>query len=101
MCLTLRYMVGFGLWNIDNVYCDHLKNIRSLSPVFAAPFTQLHGWWHLLAGYATHLHIQLCIHRRQLFLDETVEFRTSWIGIEAVRPKKYLAKDSKVEKKSN
>ena len=35
---------------------------------YLAPFTQLHGWWHLLAGYATYLHILACIQQRLYFL---------------------------------
>ena len=91
-------MLGFGLWNIDNVYCDRLKKIRGVLGL-AAPLTQLHAWWHLLAGYATHLHIQSCILQRALFLNEDIMFRMSWIGIIAERPA-LLAKDERA-KKSN
>ena len=80
-----RYLFGFFLWNIDNIYCDNLKSIRSQMPYTLTPLTQLHGWWHILAGYATHLHIQNSIHHRQLFLQEPVSMEITWMGIEASR----------------
>ena len=88
---NFRYAVGFILWNIDNGFCNQLQRLRMSTGPKLAPITQLHGWWHLLAGYATHLHIQSCIHHRQRFLKDDVTFKVSWIGIEAQRqeqPKK-------------
>ena len=82
----LMYLLGFLLWNIDNKMCSSLKSIRSsMSNPGLTPITQLHGWWHILAGYATHLHIQSCIHHRQTYLKEDVEFCLTWIGLETVR----------------
>ena len=80
------YILGFILWNIDNEMCQSLQKIRSqIYPEGLTPLTQLHGWWHLLAGYATHLHIQSCIHHRQIYLKEEVEFQLTWIGLEVKR----------------
>ena len=80
------YILGFILWNIDNEMCQSLQKIRSqIYPEGLTPLTQLHGWWHLLAGYATHLHIQSCIHHRQIYLKEEVEFKLTWIGLEVKR----------------
>ena len=47
---------------------------------FASPLTQLHGWWHLFAGYATYLHIISCIYHRQKFLKRDAKFQLCWIG---------------------
>ena len=76
-----RYTLGFILWNIDNHFCPRITQLRdSLRPAPTAaeadsphplrglldlsPLTQLHGWWHLLAGYGTYVHIVFCIHNR-------------------------------------
>merc|ERR1719215_2458586 len=88
------FMYGFAFvfWNIDNIFCDNLKLIRSSMTSYnfggLTPLTQLHGWWHLCAGYATHLHIQGCIYHRQVFLRDKIEFQITWMGIEAKRPLK-------------
>ena len=87
--LFFRYLFGFFLWNIDNIFCGNLTSIRTdfLGPKFgfATPLTQLHGWWHLLAGYATYRHILFCIHHRQIYLNEKNTFVTQkWIGLSVV-----------------
>ena len=53
------------------------------------PLTQLHGWWHIFAGYASYLHIVFCLHHRQIFLKErsTLTFQP-WIGITIERESK-------------
>jgi len=63
-----RYLLGFALWNVDIAFCSSLRRFRSsLSPgtaAFLGPITQLHGWWHILAGYATYLQILSVAHHR-------------------------------------
>lgn len=47
-----------------------------------APFTQLHGWWHVLAGYSSYMHIIYCLHHRQIFLKQNSKLTIQpWIGI--------------------
>ena len=59
------------LWSVDNLACDKLEVLRKTSQLaFLAPFTQLHGWWHALAGYATYMHIVFCICHRQFYLNK-------------------------------
>ena len=46
------------------------------------PFTQLHGWWHVLAGYSSYIHIIYCLHHRQTFLKQNTKITIQpWIGI--------------------
>lgn len=60
-----RYLGGFIVWNIDNFFCSSLRGLReSNMPSGLKPLTQLHGWWHVLAGYATYMHILHCIFYR-------------------------------------
>ena len=58
------------LWTVDNLACDQLETLRRGPLAFLAPLTQLHGWWHGLAGYATYMHIVFCICHRQFYLDK-------------------------------
>ena len=76
--LIYFYCVGFFvqimavlLWSLDNLACDQLEALRR-GPLtaFLGPLTQLHGWWHALAGYATYMHIVFCICHRQYYLNK-------------------------------
>lgn len=61
------YYGGFTLWLVDNFCCDSLRILRSTTlPIFISPFTQLHAWWHFMAGYGAYLHILFCAHSRIL-----------------------------------
>ena len=53
----LMYLTGFILWNIDNHFCPQIEGLRASLPGPARPLTQLHGWWHVCAGYATYLQV--------------------------------------------
>ena len=60
------------------------------------PFTQLHGWWHIFAGYSSYLHVIFCLHHRQIFLQEKTTLKCQpWIGItiERVDTKKLSQSD--------
>ena len=46
-----------------------------------SPLTQLHGWWHLMAGYATYVQILNCIQYRLQFLGIEHSIEVSWIGV--------------------
>jgi hypothetical protein len=46
---------GFGIWNIDNIFCHQLRTIRDfLGPVLGM-VVQGHGFWHLMTGYGSYL----------------------------------------------
>ena len=54
----LFQLIAAFVWCVDNLVCDQLEATRQgLVPTFLSPLTQLHGWWHVLAGYATYMHI--------------------------------------------
>ncbi|KAG8776846.1 hypothetical protein FRC12_000673 [Ceratobasidium sp. 428] len=62
---ALMFVLAFGIWNIDNMFCDVWTTIRTqfwegiAGPSFKTPsvvaavvgaVTQGHAWWHLLTG---------------------------------------------------
>ncbi|XP_056100456.1 alkaline ceramidase 3 [Rhinichthys klamathensis goyatoka] len=70
LCFTSLtvFLLGFVLWNIDNIMCDSLRATRQrLPPVFGA-VTQLHAWWHILTGLGSYLHILLSLQIRSTYL---------------------------------
>lgn len=63
---VLMFLLAFGIWNIDNAFCDAWTGIRAKlwgsvsEPSFETPslwaaavgaVTQGHAWWHLLTGF--------------------------------------------------
>ena len=81
------WAVGAILWNIDYNLCNEITHLRekklgSNEPLkYLSPLTQLHGWWHLMAGYGTYLHILNCIQHRLNYLGIGYSLKTSWAGV--------------------
>ncbi|XP_039251628.2 alkaline ceramidase 3-like [Styela clava] len=60
------YLIGFILWNVDNICCNSVRLMRyNVDPGYE-PVTQLHAWWHLFSGAATSLQIVFCAYARAL-----------------------------------
>lgn len=110
------YTLGFILWNIDNHFCPRITQLRdSLRPapttaeadsphplrglLDLSPLTQLHGWWHLLAGYGTYVHIVFCIHNRLIYLNLDCSLVPSWLVGVKITNNNYMKKSvaSKVQ----
>lgn len=76
------YYCGFGLWCIDNFACEWLRGLRTETlPAVLSPLTQLHAWWHFMAGYGAYLHILFCAHSRSLHRNggsEPLTVRFTW-----------------------
>ena len=79
--------IAFLLWNIDNNFCGQLRstreNVMKLNPLLShlTPLTQLHGWWHVLSGYAFYLQIFACLQQRLLFLNIEHSVDENWLGL--------------------
>ena len=77
-------LIGFICWNVDNLYCSQVTSIREKTfrsnqgLKYLSPITQLHGWWHLFAGFATYAQILSCIQQRLLFLNVKHSLETKW-----------------------
>ncbi|XP_041351770.1 alkaline ceramidase 3-like [Gigantopelta aegis] len=74
----LTYFFGFFLWNIDNKFCGYLTHLRHdvLGPL--GPITELHAWWHVLAGSGTYLSLLFLTHTRYLFLRRNPKIKFFW-----------------------
>ncbi|KFO38416.1 Alkaline ceramidase 3 [Fukomys damarensis] len=62
------FLLGFLLWNIDNIFCDSLRNFRKKMPPILGVTTQFHAWWHILTGLGSYLHILFSLYTRTLYL---------------------------------
>lgn len=62
------FLLGFVLWNIDNLLCSSLRASRQALPVGVGVVTQFHAWWHLLTGFGSYLHILLSLQIRSTYL---------------------------------
>ncbi|XP_023335409.1 alkaline ceramidase 3 [Eurytemora carolleeae] len=81
---TALYAVAFLIWNIDNHFCSHLQEFRKGKSTGVAALSQLHAWWHLLAGYSTYLHILFSSHFRLSMLKRNPKFVICPIGLSVV-----------------
>jgi len=86
----LMYGTGFLLWNLENELCPLVQGARAALPPLLAPLTQLHGWWHLLAGYATYMNIQFCLYHRLHHLHMEPSYTTDLMGVavQATKPRR-------------
>uniref|UniRef100_A0A665WFB7 Alkaline ceramidase n=1 Tax=Echeneis naucrates TaxID=173247 RepID=A0A665WFB7_ECHNA len=62
------FMLGFLLWNIDNIFCDSLRASRQTLPPAVGVLTQFHAWWHIFTGLGSYLHILLSLQIRSTYL---------------------------------
>lgn len=50
---ALIFFLGFVCWNIDNNFCQSLRQARIQMGRPLGFLLQLHGWWHLMTGYGS------------------------------------------------
>ncbi|KAJ7996075.1 hypothetical protein DPEC_G00233310 [Dallia pectoralis] len=62
------FLLGFLLWNIDNLACDSVRATRQRLPPVVSAVTQFHAWWHILTGLGSYLHILFSLQIRSIYL---------------------------------
>jgi dihydroceramidase len=59
------FILGFLIWNLDNYFCNHLRDARewleSNGLEHFGHFTQGHGYWHLMTNYGAFVLFTACI----------------------------------------
>lgn len=90
MCKIMWFMVGFGLsiflggfamWNLDNRYCSKLRIWRHKIGLPWGLLLEGHGWWHLMTGLGTYIHLTWGIWLRYCLNERQEEFGLSWPSI--------------------
>uniref|UniRef100_A0A3B3HAL2 Alkaline ceramidase n=1 Tax=Oryzias latipes TaxID=8090 RepID=A0A3B3HAL2_ORYLA len=69
------FMLGFLLWNIDNIFCEQLRTSRRVLPPGLGVLTQFHAWWHIFTGLGSYLHILLSLQIRSTFLKRRAKVK--------------------------
>uniref|UniRef100_A0A6I8RPG0 Alkaline ceramidase n=1 Tax=Xenopus tropicalis TaxID=8364 RepID=A0A6I8RPG0_XENTR len=62
------FLLGFVLWNVDNIFCSTWREVRQKVPPVVGAVTQFHAWWHILTGLGSYLHILFSLYTRTLYL---------------------------------
>jgi len=47
------FLAGFFLWNMDNIFCQHLTATKQQLLLPWSVLLEGHGWWHVLTGLGT------------------------------------------------
>lgn len=51
---AIIFLTGFAIWNIDNIFCYHLRQARKKVGYPWAVLLEGHGWWHILTGWGAY-----------------------------------------------
>ncbi|ORZ25106.1 ceramidase [Absidia repens] len=75
------FIVSFGLWNVDNIFCPYLREFRTMVPYGIGALTQLHGWWHLGTSVGCY-YFTVYIEWVHQILDDTnkQQYELKWFG---------------------
>jgi len=52
---SITFIVGFIIWNLDNVYCETIKGWKGALGWPAAFILEGHAWWHFLTAVGVYL----------------------------------------------
>ncbi|KAH9456761.1 hypothetical protein MJO28_006829 [Puccinia striiformis f. sp. tritici] len=52
---TIMFIIGFLIWNIDNLYCDRISQLKEYLGTPWSFIIEGHAWWHLATGTGTYL----------------------------------------------
>ena len=57
---TISFIVGFAIWNVDNIFCGRLRAARDVVGYPWAMLLEGHGWWHIFTGVGACLLVLAC-----------------------------------------
>ncbi|PHH58709.1 hypothetical protein CDD81_4800 [Ophiocordyceps australis] len=72
------FVAGFGVWNVDNVLCDQLRQWRRAMGLPWAIVLEGHAWWHLMTGIGAYYYITWGIWLRHCLDGRHEQFRLRW-----------------------
>ncbi|KAL8672899.1 MAG: hypothetical protein Q9168_002653 [Polycauliona sp. 1 TL-2023] len=75
------FLSGFGLWQVDNIYCSTLRHWRRELGLPWGIILEGHGWWHLLTGIGAYYYLIWGIWLRHCLNGRQDEYSLVWPSI--------------------
>lgn len=72
------FLVGFFIWNMDNIFCGHLRDVRNTILLPWAVMLEGHGWWHIFTGTGAYYFIIWRIWLTRCLDGNEREFMLHW-----------------------
>ncbi|KAK8196484.1 alkaline ceramidase ydc1 [Zalaria obscura] len=72
------FLGGFGIWNLDNIYCGTLRRWRHDIGLPWGILLEGHGWWHLMTGTGAYFYITWGIWLRHCLNGKQDEYELQW-----------------------
>ena len=74
----VTFLGGFGIWNLDNIYCNQLRSWRREIGLPWGILLEGHGWWHLMTGTGAYYYITWGIWLRHCLNGRQDEYELLW-----------------------
>ncbi|KAF3917063.1 hypothetical protein ABW20_dc0100270 [Dactylellina cionopaga] len=75
---TCVFLAGFGVWNLDNIYCQQLRGWRRTVGMPWGFVSELHAWWHLLTGMGSYILLVWGQYLRAILDNRDDEYDLNW-----------------------
>lgn len=72
------FLLGFFLWNIDNIFCQHLRNVRHSILLPWAMVFEGHAWWHLFTGLGAYYLIMWRLWLERCLNGDEIKMSLKW-----------------------
>lgn len=86
---TVLFLIGFGIWNVDNIFCGYLRAAREAIGYPFALLLEGHGWWHIFTGCGAYMLLLSCEIIAMTYMEHPDNFvvRYDWIPyVQRIRP---------------
>ncbi|EWC43978.1 hypothetical protein DRE_01330 [Drechslerella stenobrocha 248] len=78
------FLTGFGVWNLDNIYCQQLRRWRREVGMPWGFVSELHAWWHLLTGFGSYILLVWGQYMRVILDGEMAVYELHWPALWSV-----------------
>ncbi|KAI0997496.1 hypothetical protein K3495_g10691 [Podosphaera aphanis] len=75
------FLGGFGMWNLDNMYCSTLRSWRHQLGLPWGLLLEGHGWWHLMTGLGSYYYLTWGVWLRYCLSEQQDKFVLYWPSI--------------------
>ncbi|KAJ6089749.1 hypothetical protein N7467_004965 [Penicillium canescens] len=74
----IMFLGGFFIWNLDNVFCSQVRQLRRKVGLPWGLVLEGHGWWHVMTGLGAYLYIIWGIWLRHCLNNRQDEYHLRW-----------------------